>query len=428
MTPTKKKIVVVGGGAGGLELVAKLCNKFKNTIDITLVDSQLKHVWKPLYHEIAAGTFRNYHEQIDYISYSYQKGFTFVLGNLKQIDRAKKCILLEPILIDENSERSLNYDVLVLAIGSKINDFHIPGVTEHALFLDSLPEAELCNKSLLNQIIRATQADKKHIDINIIGGGATGIELAAEVNHVLNEARKYTKKNQVTPYHFQVTVIEAGKRILTMLPERISNAVSHYLQKQHINLVTNTQITAIQKNGLTTATGNFIPSDMTIWAAGVKGNTSTIQHDLAINHAQQFLVKNTLQTTLDDDIFAFGDCAACLQIDKHGKEYLVPPRAQAAHQQANMLVKSIQCYLQQKSLPIFHYRDYGSLISLSHNVVGNLMSKVAKSLYIEGMIARFVYWSLYKKHMAAIKGMKYVILSTLADLFMRKQRPDIKLH
>lgn len=429
----KKNIIIIGGGAGGLELVAKLCNKFKRTaaIDITLVDNQLKHVWKPLYHEVAAGTFTHSQEEIDYISYAYQKGFKFMLGNIKQINRVEKWIMIELVFNEKASvtTRRLYYDVLVLAIGSQANDFNIPGVKEHCIFIDNLIDAESCNNLLIQKIILSTQDSLNCISINIVGGGATGVELAAELNHVLAETRKYAKATGLNAFDFNITVIEAGKRLLGMLPERISHAASRYLEKNQITILTNTKIIAVNNNALITAKNKLITSSLTIWAAGIEGNTTAIKHDLAVNKIQQFMVKTTLQTTIDNSIFAFGDCASCLQIDKKGNTYSVPPRAQAAHQQASLLVKSIEKYLQNKPLPIYRYRDYGSLISLSrHNVVGNVMSKVAKNLYIEGVFARFAYWSLYKKHLLVLKGVRYVLLSTLAELCIKKQRPEIKLH
>jgi NADH:ubiquinone reductase (H+-translocating) len=433
MSNTKKKIIIVGGGAGGLELAAKLSTKFKkdNLIEISLVDKQLKHVWKPLYHEVAAGTYSYLHQEIDYISYAYQKDFTFILGPLKQINRKEKWILVDS-LIDNNiavPERKISYDILILAIGSKTNDFNIPGVTEHCLFLDSLYEAEICNKKFVQQIILSTQNSAYHSKISIIGGGATGVESAAEFNYVVTQIQKYEKLDYLSNKNFQISIYEASKNLLDMLPIRISQYIEKYLESNKVHVSTNTKITEIKPNGIVTKQGKFIESSLIVWAAGVKGNASTINHDLEVNHVQQFKVKTTLQTTLDSSIFAFGDCASCPQRDKKGTLFTVPPRAQAAHQQASFLVTTISNYLSQLPLPEYHYKDYGSLISLSRNqVIGYLMGKVAKSLYIEGLFARIAYWSLYKQHMLALKGFKYVILSTLAGLFLKKQRPEIKLH
>lgn len=394
----------------------------------------LKHIWKPLFHEIAAGTFMKYHDELDYINFAYRKGFKFLLGEIRAINQQEKWILLKSdfnsSLQSMSNEQRIYYDILVLAIGSQVNDFNVPGVKKkYCLLLDTVSQAESCHLSLLNYIIPSIQGLINRISISIVGAGATGIELAAELSHVLTEARKYTNNTSASIFDFQLNVIEASDRILSMMPRRISQSVNHYMKINSINVITNTRITKVDKNELITDNNEFINSDITIWAAGVKSNGESIDHELEVNKINQFIVKPTLQTTKDNAIFSMGDCASCPQIDKNGNTYFVPPRAQAAHQQAKFLTKAISCYLANSPLPIYKYSDYGSLISLSrYNVVGNLMSKVAKSLYIEGAFARFAYWLLYKKHLLVLQGLKYVVLSTIADIFMKRQRPEIKLH
>lgn len=427
---SKTRIVVVGGGAGGLELVARLCAKpYRDLLEVTLIDQALKHVWKPLYHEVAAGTLMN-DKEIDYIHYAYEKGFQFILGRLITINRQEKYLDIDPTLNDiALPSRKVSYDILILALGSESHTFNIPGVDRYCLFLDSLQQAEHCHQHLLKQIVLATQTQHDHLYIGIVGGGATGVELAAELNQVLSQTQKYSQKHGEQKYHFKINVIEAAPRILSALPERISKAVTTYLQTQKINVLTQTQVVAVEKNGIKTLNGEYIPSDLTIWAAGIKGPAAKINHDLETNQRGQFIVSPTLQSTKDPDIFIFGDSASCAQMDAKGKSFYVPPRAQAAHQQATFLAKNLLLYLKQQPLKNYHYKDYGSLVRLSHyNVVGNLMSKIAKSLYLEGLFARLAYWSLYKKHLLVLKGWKYLLFSTWADLFTHKQRPEIKLH
>lgn len=430
----KKTIVIIGGGAGGLELVARLSRKLKSaTYQIILIDNQLKHIWKPLFHEVAAGTFTSQHECIDYMSYAYELGIKFILGNLVSIDRNRKTITLakyqNAVINVDIPERQINYDILVLAIGSQVNDFNIPGVKEHCLLLDDLNASELCYQMLLKQLVLATQDNLKKINIVIVGAGATGVELAAELNHSLGLVKKYSQKTGLNCYQYEITLIEAAPRILSMMDERISKSVNNYLITKGIKILTHTKIIAVNAQGLLTADNKLIPAQLTVWAAGVRGNTGSISSDLERNKLNQYVVTSTLQTSNDDAIFVLGDCANCPQTNRNGKIYFVPPRAQAAHQQAKLLAKSIPRYLAGNSLMDYHYKDYGSLISMNrYNVVGNLMSKVTKSLYIEGVFARFAYWLLYKKHLMILRGKRYVLTTTIADFFVKKNRPEIKLH
>ncbi|MBA2648732.1 MAG: NAD(P)/FAD-dependent oxidoreductase [Legionella sp.] len=423
---SKTKIVVVGGGAGGLELVMRLCHLSKKIpLEITLIDRQLKHLWKPLLHEIAAGTFSSYHDEVNYISYAYQKGFTFLQGGLKEINQQKKWINLEPF-----SEQKIFYDILVIAIGSQVNDFNIPGVKDYCLFLDNISTAEAFHQKLINHIINVQRGREDKIKISIVGGGATGVELAAELSYALSHALKYLNKKE-TPSHplFEITLIESGTRLLNMMPERISNNVAKYLLKNNINILTDTKIVKATPQGLETTDKRLIDSSLTVWAAGVKVNNSFITHSLELNAINQFIVRDTLQVSRDTHIFAFGDCASCPQIDKKGNLGFVPPRAQAAHQQANFLAKSIRNLILKKPLPVYHYKDYGSLISLSHShTVGVLMGRIVKNFFIEGSLARLTYWLLYKKHLLIVKGARFIILSCFIDFLLRKKRPEVKLH
>ncbi|MBA2651845.1 MAG: NAD(P)/FAD-dependent oxidoreductase [Tatlockia sp.] len=437
MSSEKTRIVVVGGGAGGLELIVNLCNLAKKMpLEIILVDKQLKHLWKPLLHEVASGTFSAYQDEIDYISYAYQKGFNFVYGELQEINQESQSVTVGLYSPESQnfpySERKIPFDILILATGSQVNDFNIPGVREHCLLLDDLAKAEFFHQILIDKIILKNQSGNKDtIKITIVGGGATGVELAAELAYTFSRAFKYLRKGLDSAENplFQITLIDAASRLLNMMPKRISKSVRDYLIKHNIKVLTDTKITKVTEKGLETEDRGFIESSIIVWAAGIKANNLVLSHNLELNKINQFIVSDTLQTTVANNIFAFGDCACCPQVDKKGKTNYVPPRAQAAHQQAKMLAQSIKNYINNKPLPSYTYTDHGSLISLSHNnAVGVLMSRVAKSFFIEGLFARLTYWLLYKKHLLILKGARFVFLSSLIDLLMRKRKPEIKLH
>jgi NADH dehydrogenase len=181
-------------------------------------------------------------------------------------------------------------------------------------------------------------------------------------------------------------------------------------------------------NGIKLASGEVIPAELVVWCAGVKAPEFLKDIDgLETNRFNQLVVRPTLQTTRDDSVFAFGDCAAC---PWHGRETTVPPRAQAAHQQASHLVTQIRRRLAGASLREWHYRDYGSLIALSkYTTLGNLMGSLFRgSVFIEGRLARLMYKSLYKRHELALHGPAKVMLDTMARLITRRTEPQVKLH
>jgi NADH:ubiquinone reductase (H+-translocating) len=429
-------IVIVGGGAGGLVLATKLGRRLgrRGRARITLVDCALTHIWKPLLHEVAAGTLSADMDGLDYFAHARDHHFAFELGRMEGLDRARREIVLGPVSDASGGElvpgRRLPYDQLVIAVGSMLNDFGVPGVKEHALYLDSPPQAERIHQRILGRFLRghaeAGGANGQRLQFAIVGAGATGVEFAAELRHAAHHLVGYGLRGFDPDQDVVVRLIEAAPKVLPVLPERVQEATERQLRALNVDLRTGVQVARVTGEGVHTAAGEMIPADLTVWTAGVKGPTWLADLDgLEVNRLGQLVVEPTLKVTRDARIFALGDCAACPQ---PGSERPVPPRAQAAHQQAHLLAKSLARQLDGKDLLPFVYKDHGSLISLSSSTIGNLMGNLFRSVTIEGRIARLAYLSLYQKHLLSLHGLRWVTLTALANLFRRRTRPHLKLH
>jgi NADH dehydrogenase len=429
-------IVIVGGGAGGLILATKLGDRLgrRGKARITLVDCVLTHVWKPLLHEVAAGTLHAAADGLDYLVHAGRHHFTFELGRMTGLDRSAREILLEPVHDASGVEivpaQRIGYDTLVLAVGSVLNDFGVPGVAEHCLYLDSLAHAERIQQIVLRRFLRghseARTAALPPLRVAIVGAGATGVEFAAELRHAGRRLAGYRMRGFDTDVSLEVRLIEAAPSVLPALPERLQEATARQLEALNIEVHTGQQAREVTAEGIHTRSGDFFPADLIVWTAGVKGPSWLAQLDgLEVSRTGQLVVDETLKVTRDDNIFALGDCAACPQPDS---EHPVPPRAQAAHQQAHTLAKSLARRLEGKAPLPFRYKDYGSLISLSSSTIGNLMGNLFRSITIEGRLARLAYLSLYRKHQSALHGLGWVTLTALANLLQRRTRPQLKLH
>ncbi|WP_020679935.1 NAD(P)/FAD-dependent oxidoreductase [Marinobacterium rhizophilum] len=427
----KKRVVIIGGGAGGLELATRLGRRYgRKGLSVTLVDCNQTHLWKPLLHEVATGSLDAGIDELSYRAQAANNHFRFRIGRLDGLDRASRTVNLAAVTDEEGSEilpqRSLNYDLLVLAIGSVTNDFGTPGAAEHCVFLDSRQQAELFRKNLLNAYL-STSADPHPLKIAIVGAGATGVELSAELFNTARELTSYGFE-QGDAQQLEVSLVEAGPRILPALPERISGAAHHELEKLGVRVRASTPVKEVTAEGLMTANGELIEAQLMVWAAGIKAPGLTRELDgLEVNTRNQLLVNASLQTTQDPCIYALGDCAACPMPDGNG---LVPPRAQSAHQMASHLYRHIRKILDGQPIPSYQYRDHGSLVSLSRfSTVGSLMGNLSgKSMMIEGRLARLVYISLYRMHQMALYGITKTILVTLVDRINRVIRPRLKLH
>ncbi len=431
------RITIVGGGAGGLELAVRLGKKLgrRGKAQITLVDATRTHLWKPLLHQVAAGTLDSHVDEMEYLALARRHHFTFRLGSMDGLSREKKEVYLAPTHDEQGEEvlprQAIAYDTLVLAIGSQTNDFNTPGARENSIMLDSPEAAERFHQRLINSCLRAQAKAKApgqgRFTVTIIGGGATGVELSAELHMTAKAVASYGLVNFDPEKDLQIVVVDAAPRLLQALPERLSDAVEHELRELGIEVHTDERVVEVSKDGVLMASGRFIPSGIVVWAAGIKVPDFVKGLDgLETNRINQLVVHRTLQTTHDPSIFAIGDCAACPQED--GKP--VPPRAQSAHQEAAMLATSLTRMLQGKPLLEFTYHDRGSLVSLgNYSAVGSLMGAIARgSVFIEGHIAKWVYWWLHKHHQIVVNGWFHAWLTTWAEAINWARNPRIKLH
>jgi NADH dehydrogenase len=436
VTSRPHAIVIVGGGAGGLELATRLGNKLgrRRKAAVTLIDGKRTHLWKPLLHEIAAGSMDEDVHAIDYLAQAYWHGFVYRAGSMVGLDRACRVVHVAPFVDDEGRQitpgQEVGYDTLVVAIGSQTNDFGTPGVKEHALALDTADDAARFHRRLVNACIRAnTQTEPlrpEQLHVAIIGAGATGTELAAELHKTTRQLIAFGLDRIDPDKDIRIDLIEAAPRILPALPERLSKAAVGLLDGLGVRMHVGARVARVLPNGVRLATGLVIPAELVVWSAGIKAPDFLEGiAGLETDNLNRLIVRATLQTTRDDDIFALGDCAAC---PWPGHATPVPPRAQAAHQQAHTLAKSLERRLEGKPLLPFRYKDYGSLISLSSSTIGNLMGRLLTGITIEGRLARLAYLSLYQKHQSALHGLGWVTLRALGNLLQRRTRPQLKLH
>jgi len=433
-TLLKTQIVIVGGGAAGLELVRKLGARFgRKHHDIILVDRNRTHIWKPLLHEVAAGSL----DEVGYRGHCHRWGYRYLFGTLDHIDRQARRVHIAPVLDHRGQEvvaaHSVRYDYLVLAYGSMTNDFGTEGVAENCVFLDSRAQADNFRDQLLNHCLRVSRAmqtdpaSDAHVRVAIVGGGATGVELAAELYNAADALSHYGLE-VFDRNRLDVTLLEAGPRILPALPDGLAEAAKEELEVLGVKVLPGTVVTASLASGMETAGGAFIPADLQVWAAGVKA--VPIRHGLdglALTRNGQVVVRPTLQTDGDDRVFAIGDCAYCTL---PGLEKPVPPRAQAAHQMASAAYDNLIRLMAGRPLHDFAYHDHGSLVSLSRfSTVGSLMGRlVGGRMAVEGRLARFVYMSLYRMHILAVHGWIRGLTVIAVGHINRFIRPKLKLH
>jgi NADH dehydrogenase len=428
-------IVIVGGGAGGLELASKLGRKLGPS-RVTLVDSRLSHIWKPSLHEVAAGTLDLHQEGLSYQMLAHDNGFRFVYGPLTALDAAAHSLTVGAVRGADGDailpERTLSFASLVIAVGSTSNYFGVPGAEDHTISLNNPEDAERFRLSLLKQLtqaeLRKQAGQEAQVDIVIIGGGATGVELAAELREASGVYAAYGFQHLQPERDVRITLLEGAPRILAPLTEQVSAAAHALLEQRGITVVTSCKVTAIGAGQVADAAGIVYPASLCVWAAGIRAPAFLAGLGLPTNKGGQIEVDGQLRVKGFEDIYALGDCAACVGAD--GKQ--VPPRAQAAHQQADYLRRQFVRMAQGKKAQAapYHYRDYGSLVSFGHrNTVGSLMGSLrGLNFFVEGFFARMMYVSLHLMHHAAVLGALKTAVLALARFLIKRSSPLVKLH
>jgi NADH:ubiquinone reductase (H+-translocating) len=425
---------VVGGGAGGLELATLLGDGLGKAgrAHVTLVDRVRTHLWKPLLHEVAAGSMDIHQHQLDFLAQARWHHFTFSQGALAGLDRETRHVIVAAVKDDEGEEilpeRRIAYDTLVVAIGSESNDFGTPGVRDNAFTIDNAWQAHLFHRRLVNACFRANYSDDGRVlDIAIVGAGATGVELAAELHNTIRVLAAYGLENFDPERQIHIAVIEAGERILPGLPDHIAEGTMGVLKDLGIEVFIAEKVIEVTARRVRTATGREIPADFTVWAAGIRcGDILKDLDGLESNRINQLVVAPTLATTRDANVFAIGDCSACPW--KDGK--VLPPRAQTAHQEASHMVRTVKRRLAGEAPRPFRYRDFGSLVSLGgYDTVGQLMGFISSEKFrVEGWLAKLFYLSLYRQHVWALSGFWRMALDTLARWIRSQTEPKVKLH
>ncbi|MBN2606993.1 MAG: NAD(P)/FAD-dependent oxidoreductase [Thiotrichales bacterium] len=432
-TASLSKIVIVGGGAGGLELATRLGRKLgrTNQAKITLIDPNRIHLWKPLLHEVVAGSLDTGIEALSYRAHSAENHYYFRLGKMDALDKEKKQIRLAP-LIDHHGKqilkpRHIDYDILVIALGAHSNDFGIEGVNEHCFKLDNAQEAEDFHLSFLNRFLQFSETaySGESVSIAIVGAGATGVELSAELYNAVDRLEQFGVEN-IHHQSLEVTLIEAAPRILPALEENLACKAQKTLEELGVNIQLNKNVKQVTPYTLHTSEGD-IHADLLVWAAGIKAPEFLSHLALPSNRINQIEIEESLLVKGEDSIYAIGDCAF-LKPEESTRP--VPPTAQAAHQMAKHSAQNIARQITGKPLKQFKYCDHGALVSLSRfQTLGSLLDQLLhKHWLIEGKLAHWAYASLYRQHQLAVHGYWKTLWIMIESLIEKRIKPKLKLY
>ncbi|WP_334184592.1 NAD(P)/FAD-dependent oxidoreductase [Novosphingobium sp.] len=425
---SKRQIVIVGGGVAGLDLANQLAGTPAKQLefDVRLVDREPAHIWKPMLHTIAAGTADASAVEASFIAQARKRGFRFDPGEVIAIDRTRRKIRLSPLKIDGVEvvpERDIAYDTLILAAGSRANDFGTPGVAQYCLTIDCRKEAMAFNNRLRIDLVRAVALGRP-IAIAIVGGGATGVELAAELIRIAEVVEQHGAAGARD--NLQVTLIESQSRILGPFPEKVARAALCVLEDLGIKVLTNRRVASADSHGFSFNGGERIDADILLWAAGVRAPRFIADID-GVDHSKLGqIVVNARLASSDPAIYALGDCASVVAKQNDAP---LPTTAQVAFQQSVYLGRYLPAMLQGCDVPEFRYRDFGSLVSLGGYAAYGTMGRFGffKGGFLRGRVAQLGHAFLYRRHQARIYGPVRGSLLWLAEILASPARPKERL-
>lgn len=422
-----KRILIVGGGVSGLALANRLSARLGRSrkADIALVDHSPMHVWKPMLHEFAAGTAEPADKGINFPVQAKRAGFRFIPGTLTRIDSASQAIDVSlPGSIGKGGQvRRFEFDRLVLGVGGRANDFGTRGAKEHCWLVDDLKSAMALNDALRAEILERAFSNEE-IRIAIVGGGATGVELAAEIRKLLAIGSTYGIEHLESLLN--VTLIEANERILKAFDPVSAQRVGESLKSLGVRIECERRVAEVDADGFVFGDGSRINAAIKVWAAGVAASPSLKTLEAAeFNGAGQVLVDKHLRVKGVSNIFAMGDCCS---LTPDGGERPLPASAQVASQQAAFLATALTADLDDKALPEFQYEDRGGLVSLGmYGTFGSLPQKgFVPEILISGRWARMIHPLFFRVHMFQLLGIWRGSLIWLRDRLTVLLHPGIR--
>ena len=349
-TSQKPRVVILGAGFGGLTAARAMAD----TAHVTVVDRHNFQTFLPLLYQVSTAGLAADHVAHPIRGALRKTGVQFRMGSPISVDHKNKTIKLD-------SSEVLEFDQLIVALGSATADFGIPGVTEHALGMKSVNEAIAIRAEVMRRFEDLCRFEDETIfSISVVGGGPTGVEMAGAFAELVRGPLKNDQAHAAA--HIKINLIEAGPRILPMFSEKLSARAKKDLEELGVTVHLNTAVAEIKPRSILIKGGNALPSEVTVWAAGVKGEPAGEELNLPLINTR-IDVDQTLQVKHYPHVFAIGDIAGF--VGENGR--FLPMVAPVAMQQGRFVAKQIKRLAQGQPLENFKYIDKGSMATIGRH-------------------------------------------------------------
>lgn len=349
-TATKPRVVILGAGFGGLTAARAMAKD----ADVTLVDRHNFQTFLPLLYQVSTAGLAADHVVHPIRGALRKSGVKFRMGSPLSVDHKNKTVKLD-------SSEVLEFDHLIVALGSSTADFGVPGVNEYGMGMKSVNEAITIRAAVMRRFEDLCRfEDDTRLSIAVVGGGPTGVEMAGALAELKRGPLKNDMKHAAD--HIDIYLIEAGPRILPMFSEKLSERAESDLRKLGVIVRTNTAVREVQSRKIIVRDGEPIPAEITVWAAGVKGEPTAEILNLPIV-GSRIDVEESLRVNHYPHIWAIGDIAGAKGADGR----FLPMVAPVAMQQARFVAKQIVRAHKGEALKAFKYIDKGSMATIGRH-------------------------------------------------------------
>ena len=413
MAEKRKKILILGGGFGGVYAAERLCElSCKDMgIDVTLVNKTNYFLFTPLLHEVATGSLSRNSILLPIREMMKRNNFNFVKGEIESIDLKAKTAN-----VWTSDERiQLNYDYIITALGSTTNYFATPGADENAFTLKSVDDAERLMHHLVEMFeiaqVKSEEEKKRMLRFVVIGGGPTGIETAAEMHDLIKEnmAGIYRKNKK----DIEIIVVNSSDQLLKGLSKKLDKVASKRLEKLGIKVMRNSRVTKVEPNGVEINGKDFIETYTKLWTAGVMPNVVDIHPEIE-RDKMKIVVDNKLRIKDHPFAFAIGDNAVV-------KDTWYPATAQVALQQAKHSAESIYNMINGKEAKEFKYNHRGSLMSLGPHYAA---AHIGDNVY-SGKWVWFFWRTVYLSKMMGTRNKVRIAMDWFSELLFKRNTSQV---
>ncbi len=381
----KKKILILGGGFGGLYTYLSLRKEFKSCdIDVTIVNRTNYFLFTPMLHEVATGGL-SHHQVVESIrQFIYKTDTKLVVSEIVSVNLEDKKV--------HTKDGDLPYDFLVISLGSSTNFFNTKGAEENSFILKDLSSAINIRKNFIEVFEKASLMEnseerKKELSFGIVGGGPTGVELVSETAELFLDTFSKYYKNAICKNDVSLYLINSGPELLAPFDSVLRKKALKILEKKGVKVLLNTRVKEVKEDSIVFSDDTALPVKHVVWTAGVKPNTPEFTSPVLLDKSGRIVVDEFLQMKDHKEVYALGDVASVL--DKNGIPF--PMLAQVALKEARIVGKNIKRDLSGKELIPFSYVSKGELVSLGRfQAVANIWG-----LKFTGVFAWFLWRTVY---------------------------------